>query len=52
MSERVSSRLTFQALEVLCAIHLLRSKLEEQRKELGDKIRRNDQPSSTTRLTT
>ena len=36
-SERVSSRLTFQALEVLGAIHLLRNKLEAQRKTLGDK---------------
>jgi preprotein translocase subunit SecA len=37
MSERVSARLTFQALEVLGATVLLRNKLEEQRKTLGDK---------------
>ncbi|MBC8103942.1 MAG: preprotein translocase subunit SecA, partial [Cytophagales bacterium] len=36
-SERVSSRLAFQALEVLGAIHLLRGKLEAERKSLGDK---------------
>jgi preprotein translocase subunit SecA len=37
MSERVSARLTFHALEVLCAIHLLRNGLETERKTLGDK---------------
>jgi preprotein translocase subunit SecA len=37
MSERVSSRLTFQGLETLCAVLLLRSSLEAKRKELGEK---------------
>jgi preprotein translocase subunit SecA len=37
MSERVSARLTFQTLEILCAIHLLRAKLEAQRKSVGEK---------------
>ena len=37
MSERVSSRLTFQTLEILCAIQLLRGKLEAERKAAGDK---------------
>ena len=36
MSERVSGRLTFQSLEVLGAILLLRAALEEKRKSLGD----------------
>ncbi len=35
MSERVSSRLTFQALETIAAVDLLRAKLEEKRKALG-----------------
>ena len=35
MSERVSHRLTFQALETLAATDLLRAKLEEKRKSLG-----------------
>ncbi|MDX1934133.1 MAG: SEC-C metal-binding domain-containing protein [Capsulimonadales bacterium] len=39
MSERVSSRLTFQALEVLGAVILLRNKLEADRKSLGDKYK-------------
>jgi len=37
MSERVSARLTFEALEKLCAVHLLRQALEAKAKELGDK---------------
>ncbi|MBB6051873.1 preprotein translocase subunit SecA [Armatimonas rosea] len=36
MSERVSSRLTFQALELLSAITILRARLLEKRKELGE----------------
>jgi preprotein translocase subunit SecA len=36
MSERVSSRLTFQALETLGAVLLLRATLEEKRKTLGE----------------
>ena len=36
MSERVSARLTFQNLEILCAILLLRGKLEAARKEVGE----------------
>ena len=36
MSERVSSRLTFQNLEILSAILLIRSKMEAARKEIGD----------------
>jgi preprotein translocase subunit SecA len=39
MSERVSARLTFQALEVLGASVLLRNKLEMDRKSLGDKYK-------------
>ena len=35
MSERVSARLTFQSLEVLCAIHLLRDALEKQGKQVS-----------------
>ena len=35
MSERVSNRLTFQSLETLGAVLLLRAKLEEKRKPLG-----------------
>lgn len=37
MSERVSARLTFQALETLGAVDILRYHLEEKRKTLGDK---------------
>jgi preprotein translocase subunit SecA len=37
MSERVSSRLTFQAIETLCMVQYLRYHLEEKRKEVGDK---------------
>ena len=37
MSERVSSRLTFQSLETLCAVLLLRNRLEAERKTVGDK---------------
>ncbi|MGC4046402.1 MAG: preprotein translocase subunit SecA [Armatimonas sp.] len=36
MSERVSTRLTFQAIETLGAVLLLRAALEEKRKGLGD----------------
>jgi preprotein translocase subunit SecA len=36
MSERVSSRLTFQALELLSAITILRARVLEKRKELGE----------------
>lgn len=36
MSERVSSRLTFQALELLSASTILRARLLEKRKELGE----------------
>jgi len=36
MSERVSSRLTFQALELLAAVSILRARLLEKRKELGE----------------
>ena len=35
MSERVSNRLTFQSLETLGAVLLLRAKLEEKRKTLS-----------------
>lgn len=36
MSERVSSRLTFQTLELLAAVAILRARLLEKRKELGE----------------
>ncbi len=35
MSERVSRRLEFQPLEVLCATHVLRFELEKQSKQVG-----------------
>ena len=37
MSERVSERLSFQAIELLGAVLVLRDALEKKRKELGDK---------------
>jgi preprotein translocase subunit SecA len=37
MSEKVSRRLEFQALEVLAAISIIRPKLNEKAKEIGDK---------------
>ena len=36
MSERVSSRLTFQTLELLAAVVILRTRLLEKRKEVGE----------------
>jgi len=37
MSERVSERLTFQSLETLCAVLVLRNALEAKAKQVGDK---------------
>ncbi|GAB4455160.1 MAG: preprotein translocase subunit SecA [Armatimonadaceae bacterium] len=37
MSERVSSRLTFQALETLACVQILRYALEEKRNDVGEK---------------
>ncbi|MFY7951196.1 MAG: hypothetical protein ACOVT5_01695, partial [Armatimonadaceae bacterium] len=37
MSERVSERLSFQAIELLGAVMILRESLEKRRKELGEK---------------
>jgi Preprotein translocase subunit SecA (ATPase, RNA helicase) len=36
MSERISTRLTFEALEKLCVIHLIRQALEAKSKEVGN----------------
>jgi preprotein translocase subunit SecA len=43
MSERVSSRLTFQALELLGAVHLIRNKMYADQKSLGDKYNQYSQ---------